>query len=67
MPVTSGKRAGRKKRTGRKTKVKKTVKRRSAAAQALADPRYRKRVARSAKTYNRKGKAKARGEEDEEI
>jgi len=43
------------------------VKARSAAAKALADPRYRKQVARSAKTYSRKGKAEAQGEEDEEA
>jgi hypothetical protein len=67
MPVTSGKRAGPKKRTGRKTKAKKTVKRRSAAAKALADPSFRKQVVKSGKTYSRKGKAKALGEEDEEI
>ncbi len=67
MPVTSGKPGRPKKRTGRKTKAKRTVKRRSAAAKALADPRYRKQVARSAKTYSRKGKAEAQGEEDEEA
>jgi len=66
MPVTSGKRAGPKKRTGRKTKAKRTVKRRSAAAKALADPRYRKQVVKSGKIYSRKGKPKAQGEEDEE-
>lgn len=67
MPVTSGKRSGPKKRARRKTKAKKTVKRRSAAAKALADPLYRKQVVKSAKTYSRKGKAKATGEEDEEV
>ncbi len=66
MPVTSGKRSGPKKRARRKT-AKKTVKRRSAAAKALADPLYRKQVVKSAKTYSRKGKAKATGEEDEEV
>jgi hypothetical protein len=45
-----------KKRAGGKVKRKKTVKRRSAAAASLADPRYRKRVVRSAKAYSRKGK-----------
>jgi hypothetical protein len=65
MSVTSGKRAGPKKRTGRKKKAKRTVKRRSAAAKALADPRFRKKVVRSARTYSRKGKAT--GEEDEET
>jgi stalled ribosome alternative rescue factor ArfA len=39
-----------------KVKVKATVKRRSAAAAALAGPLYRKRVVKSAKTYNRKRK-----------
>jgi hypothetical protein len=67
MPVTSGKRAKAKRRTGRKTKATKAVKHRSAAAKALADPRYRKRVVKSAKAYSRKDKAKARGEEDEET
>jgi len=58
MAVTS-KATGRerpKKRTGRKMKPKKTVKRRSAAAAALATPVYRKRVVKSAKAYRRKGK-----------
>ena len=48
-------------------KVKKTVKRRSAAAAALAGPLYRKRVVRSAKAYSRKGSARTRGEESEEA
>jgi hypothetical protein len=65
MPVTSGKRAGPKKRARRKTKAKRTVKRRSPAAKALADPLYRKQVVKSAKIYSRKGKAK--GEDDEEA
>jgi stalled ribosome alternative rescue factor ArfA len=68
MAVTSGKRRARpKKRAGRKMKVKKTVKRRSAAAAALAGPLYRKRVVRSAKAYSRKGSARTRGEESEEA
>jgi hypothetical protein len=67
MAVTSKKgRARPKQRTGRKMKVKRTVKRRSAAAAALATPVYRKRVVRSAKAYSRKGKAQRR-EEAEEI
>jgi hypothetical protein len=37
-------------------KPRKTVKRRSAAAAALADPRYRKRVVKSPKAYTRKSK-----------
>lgn len=53
-----------KKRTGRSTKRKTVVKPRSAPAKALADPRYRKRVVKSAKAYRRKGRTKA--EEDEE-
>jgi hypothetical protein len=67
MAVTSKKgRASPKQRTGRKMKVEKTVKRRSAAAAALATPVYRKRVVKSAKAYSRKGKARQR-EEAEEI
>ena len=38
---------------------KSTVKRRNAPAAALADPRYRKRVVKSAKAYSRKDNAKA--------
>jgi hypothetical protein len=45
-----------KKRTGRKMKPKKTVKRRSAPAASLADPRFRKRVVKSGRAYKRKGK-----------
>ena len=67
MPVTSGKHRAKPKRTGRKTKAKRTVKRRSAAAAALASPLYRKRVVRSAKAYSRKSKARSRGEESEEA
>jgi hypothetical protein len=54
-----------KKRTGRATKRKIVVKPRSAPAKALADPRYRKRVVKSAKAYSRKGKAGT--EEDEDL
>ena len=67
MPVTSGKHRARPKRTGRKTKAKRTVKRRSAAAAALASPLYRKRVVKSAKAYSRKSKARSQGEESEEA
>jgi stalled ribosome alternative rescue factor ArfA len=68
MAVTSGKRpAGPKKRTGRKTKAKKTVKRRSATALALTSPLYRKRVVKSAKAYSRKAKARRQGGESEEA
>ena len=68
MPVTSGKsRPSPKKRAGRNTKVKTKVKRRSAAARALASPLYRKKVIKSAKAYSRKGRAKAKGEESEEA
>jgi hypothetical protein len=52
-----------KKRTGRGSKPKRTVKRRSASAASLADPRYRKRVVKSAKAYSRKGKATRRHSE----
>jgi stalled ribosome alternative rescue factor ArfA len=48
-------------------KAKKTVKRRSAAAAALATPVYRKRVVKSAKAYNRKAKAKAVDEQGEQA
>jgi stalled ribosome alternative rescue factor ArfA len=66
MAVTSQKgRARPKKRAGRKMKPKKTVKRRSAAAAALAGPLYRKRVVRSAKAYSRKAKAGMPEEEGE--
>jgi stalled ribosome alternative rescue factor ArfA len=66
MAVTSKKgRARPKQRTGRKMKVKKTVKRRSAAAAALATPLYRKRVVKSAKAYSRKGKARLREEAED--
>jgi hypothetical protein len=68
MAVTSKKgRARPKQRTGRKMKVKKTVKRRSAAAAALATPLYRKRLVRSAKAYSRKRKARIREEGAEEA
>ena len=57
MAVTSHKgRAKPKKRAGRKMKARKTVKRRSAAAAALATPVFRKRVVKNAKAYRRKGK-----------
>ena len=64
MAVTSKKdRAKASKRTG-KMKAKKSVKRRSAAAAALATPLYRKRVVRSAKAYSRKGKAREEADEE---
>ena len=66
MAVTSKKgRARPKQRTGRKMKAKKTAKRRSAAAAALATPLYRKRVVKSAKAYSRKGKARQHEEAEE--
>jgi hypothetical protein len=46
-------------------KPKRTVKRRSAPAAALADPRYRKRVVKSAKAYSRKGKPRVPEDETE--
>ena len=68
MAVTSGKRRAKpKKRTGRKTKAKTTVNRRSATALALTSPLYRKRVVRSAKAYRRKAKARRQGDESEEA
>lgn len=53
-----------KKRTVRAKKRKKMVKPRSAPAASLADPRYRKRVVKSAKAYRRKAKAKVEEDED---
>jgi hypothetical protein len=68
MPVTSQKaRARPKKKTGRKMKVKTSVKRRSASAAALATPLYRKRVVKSAKAYSRKGKTRAVDDEGGEA
>lgn len=68
MPVTLGKgRTRAKKRAARKMKVKKTVKRRSAAAAALAGPLYRKRVVKSGKAYSRKARARTHAEESGEA
>ncbi len=57
-----------KKRAGSKVKVtaKNPVKRRSAAASALASARYRKRVVKSTKLYRRKGKIPLGQEDDEQ-
>jgi len=65
MAVTSqGKgRAKPKTRTGA-MKRKETVKRRSAPAAALADPRYQARVVKSAKAYDRKRKSTPGEDED---
>lgn len=57
-------RADVKRRTDRPMNRKNPVKRRSAAGAALADPRYRKRVVKSAKAYRRKGKARLAEDED---
>jgi stalled ribosome alternative rescue factor ArfA len=65
MAVTS-QGAGRgkpKTRTGT-MKRKSTVKRRNAPAAALADPRYRKRVVKSAKAYKRKDRTKVVEDDD---
>jgi hypothetical protein len=68
MAVTSRKGPAKpKKRASRRMKGKKTVKRRSAAATALATPVYRKRVVKSAKAYNRKGKPQAMDDEGEQA
>ena len=68
MAVISNKgRATPKQRTGRKMKAKRTVKRRSAAAAALATPLYRKRVVKSPKAYTRKGKPRPREEDAEDV
>jgi stalled ribosome alternative rescue factor ArfA len=48
-------------------KAKKTVKRRSAAAAALATPLYRKRVVRDARAYTRKGKTGPVEEDAEDL
>jgi hypothetical protein len=54
-----------KQQAGRSMKVKNPVKRRSAAAAALADGRYRNRVMKSAKVYGRKKKSALPNEDDE--
>ena len=56
MPVTLDAKGRARLKQGKKVKTKRTVKRRSAAAAALSDPRYRKRVVKSAKAYRRKVK-----------
>jgi len=56
--TTQGKGRAKKTRAGT-MKPKSTVKRRNAPAAALADPRYRKRVVKSAKVYSRKDRAEA--------
>jgi hypothetical protein len=64
--ISHGKgRAGSKTRARGTMKPKKTVRRRSAPAAALADPRYRKRVVKSAKAYSRKTKTQTAEDEDE--
>jgi hypothetical protein len=56
-----------KKRAGKATvTAKNPLKRRSAAAAALASPRYRKRVVKSARLYRRKGKIPLGQEDDEQ-
>jgi len=68
MAVTSKTRRARpKKPAGRKMKAKNTVKRRSAAAAALASPLYHKRVVKSAKTYRRKVDGRMPEEEGEQA
>jgi stalled ribosome alternative rescue factor ArfA len=66
MAVTSQSKrsAGQRRRRGRKMKPKKTVKRRNAPAASLTDPRYRRRVVKSAKTYSRKGKTVVENENE---
>ena len=65
MPVTLDAKGRARLKQGRRVKPKRTVKRRSAAAASLSDPRYRKRVVKSGKAYRRKGKAPGQAEEDE--
>jgi len=55
-----------KRQSGRKVTAKGPVKRRSAAAAALANPSYRKRVVNSAKAYRRTTKTPAREGDDEQ-
>jgi hypothetical protein len=57
MAVTSQGKGRADKTRASKIKRESTVKRRNAPAAALADPRYRKRVVKSAKAYSRKDKA----------
>jgi hypothetical protein len=66
MAVTSRSKgsAGQRRRTRRKMKPKRSVKRRNAPAASLTDPRYRKRVVKSAKTYSRKGEVPAEDENE---
>ncbi|HXG78779.1 MAG TPA: hypothetical protein VNJ31_05530 [Methyloceanibacter sp.] len=65
MAVTSNRSRNRpKRRLGGKTKPKRAVKRRSAAAAALATPLYRKRVVKSGKIYSRKRGMLAEPDED---
>jgi stalled ribosome alternative rescue factor ArfA len=67
MPVTSDKSLARSNnKPDRKMKVRKTVKRRSAPAAALATPLFRNRVVKSAKAYSRR-KARAQGEASEDA
>ena len=68
MAVTSRKGPAKpRKRARGKMKAKKTVKRRSAAAAALATSVYRKRVVKSAKAYNRRDKTRAVDDEGEQA
>jgi stalled ribosome alternative rescue factor ArfA len=68
MAVTSRKSPAKpKKRASRKMKPKKTVKRRSAAAAALATPVFRKRVVKSAKAYRRRSKPETPEEDNGEA
>ncbi len=61
--ISQGKGQNKPKRAGT-MKRKKSVKRRNASAAALADPLYRSRVVKSAKTYNRKQTPKPGEDED---
>jgi hypothetical protein len=65
MAVTSqGKGRASSKTRARTMKPKNPVKRRNAPAAALADPRYRKRVVKSAKAYSRKSKPQVDQDDD---
>lgn len=66
MAVTSDDKARgvAKKKSARITRPKKAIKRRSPAAAALAEPRFRTRVVKAAKVYRRKGKVELNEDED---
>lgn len=64
MAVTSQGKVRATKTQARAMKRKSPVKRRNAPAAALADPRYRARVVKSAKAYRRKNKTRLEEDDD---